>query len=161
MSELTAAMALAQLRKLDAIRNHCRALQARIVSQIADAPGFELRRIPDPEGDSGFEIYQLCESHKTAEAFRDRLNALNVNCQKMTGTYCHYAREYCRHAHTPSASPFHGFEAWPAEGYRPEDFPRTEDLASRFIALPLGVLYTEDDADYIAQCVRAVANELS
>ncbi len=51
MNELTAAVALAQLRKLPRLRAHCRNLQARIVARISGLPGFALRRVPDPDGD--------------------------------------------------------------------------------------------------------------
>jgi len=63
-------------------------------------------------------------------------------------------------AHTPAASPFRDFKEWPAPGYRAEDFPRTEDLTKRFVAIPLGWLYTDADADYIADAIIAVHAEL-
>jgi dTDP-4-amino-4,6-dideoxygalactose transaminase len=49
---------------------------------------------------------------------------------------------------------------WPAAGYRAEDFPITEDLTRRFIALPLGWRYTPDDADHIVESLHAVHREL-
>lgn len=162
MSELTAAVALAQLRKLDRLRRHCRSLRARVMAKISDRPGLEFRRIPDPQGDTGFEIYLRLPTSGIADEFRRQLDALNVNCRQTTGTYCHYARDYCRHAlaHAPSASPFAHFAQWPAPGYRAEDFPQTEALVNRFVALPLGVLCTEEDADYIGDCVRWVHDEV-
>ncbi|MFZ4696313.1 MAG: DegT/DnrJ/EryC1/StrS family aminotransferase [Verrucomicrobiia bacterium] len=162
MSELTAAVALAQLRKLDRIRNHCRRLRARIMKGIGGLPGLTFRRIPDPSGDSGFEIYAFLKSAELAVEFKNRLNARNVNCAKMTGTYPHYAQGYCTgaRAHAASASPFAGITPWPAPGYRKEDFPRTEDLIHRHIALPLGVLYTTADADHVVCSVREVHAEL-
>ena len=80
----------------------------------------------------------------------------------MTGTYPHYAQGYCTgaRAHATSASPFAGITPWPAPGYRKEDFPRTEDLIHRHIALPLGVLYTAADADHIVHTVREIHAEL-
>jgi 8-amino-3,8-dideoxy-alpha-D-manno-octulosonate transaminase len=162
MSELTAAMALAQLRKLDGIRRHCRSMQHRVMDQIRDLPGLEFRRIPDATGDSGFEIYLFLRDAEQAQGLRQKLHDLNVNCQPGTGTGCHVNQQYCIHAqaHAASASPFAKFKTWPVKGYRPEDFPRTLSLAARFISLPIGVLYTEDDADYIAACVRQAYCEL-
>jgi 8-amino-3,8-dideoxy-alpha-D-manno-octulosonate transaminase len=162
MNELTAAVALAQLRKLDRLREHCRALRARVMAKISGLPDLEFRRIPDPQGDTGFEIYLRLPTSEIADEFRRQLDALNVNCRQTTGTYCHYAREYCRHAlaHAPGASPFAHFAEWPAPGYRAEDFPQTEALVNRFVALPLGVLYTEKDADYLGDCVRWVHDEV-
>lgn len=163
MNEITAAVALAQLRKLDAIRNHCRDLNARILQRIGSLPGLVFRRIPDPEGDSCFEIYFYLQTPELANAFSEKLKEKNVNCTKTTGTYCQYTRGYCidRLTSSPAASPFRGFREWPAPGYRACDFPRTESLAHRFVCLPLGVLYTADDADYIAESVEETYAEMN
>jgi len=85
-----------------------------------------------------------------------------VNCGARTGTYPQYHRDYVKNgrAHTAEASPFRGMEPWPAPGYRVEDFPRTEELTRRFVAIPLGWLYTMDDADYIAESIVAVHGEV-
>jgi 8-amino-3,8-dideoxy-alpha-D-manno-octulosonate transaminase len=162
LTELQAAVALAQLRKLDGLIAHCRSLQQNILAKIADLPGLSPRRVADPAGDQGFELYLCAPTAEIADAFRSRLNDLNVNSQKVTGTYCHYARPYCQTgaAHHPEASPFKQFATWPAPGYRAEDFPQTEALIRRFIALPLGVLYTAEDAEYIGDAVRYVHGEI-
>lgn len=162
MSELTAAVALAQFGKLDFIRSHCRALSRRILGKISDLPRLGFRRIPDPQGDTGFEIYLLLETVELAQAFTEQIKQLGVFANKMTGTYCHYRQPYCIHraAHAESASPFTQFPTWPARGYRPEDFPITEGLVTRFVALPIGVRHTEADADFIAECIHAVYKDL-
>ncbi|MBE7537377.1 MAG: DegT/DnrJ/EryC1/StrS family aminotransferase [Opitutaceae bacterium] len=162
MSELTAAVALAQLRKLDRIRDHCRALKARIAPRIQALSGLEQRPMADPDGDFGFELYFYTKSPDFSAAFRTRLDALNVWCQQRTGTYPQYRRDYVKTglAAHPALSPFREMTPWPAPGYRVEDFPRTEDLTSRFVALPLGWRTTLDDADYIAACIEQVHREL-
>ena len=142
MSELTAAVALAQLRKLDVLRDHCRALKARITARLARLPGITLRPLADDAGDFGFELYFYARTPEVAAAFRARLDALNGL------------------AANPALSPFRGISPWPAPGYRAEDFPRTEDLTARFVALPLGWKFTADDADYIAASVEAVHGEI-
>ena len=165
MSELQAAVALAQLRKLDRMRDHCRRLQAQVLSKLqpltGSHSGFDMRRVPDPEGDSGIEIYLLMRDGQAAARLRKMLEACNVNCQKTTGTCPHYHQDYCKMAQaiSTSASPFLGFEVWPTPGYREQDFPRTEAIVERAVALPLGVLYTVEDADYIADCVLYAVRE--
>ena len=162
MSELTAAVALAQLRKLDGLRAHCRALHARIAERVAGLRGITLRRSPDPTGDFGFELYLFFADATRVAPFREKLDARNVNCGARTGTYPQYHRDYVKNgrAHTAEASPFRGMDPWPAPGYRAEDFPRTEELTRRFVAIPLGWLYTMDDADYIAECIVSVHGEV-
>jgi dTDP-4-amino-4,6-dideoxygalactose transaminase len=51
MTELTAAVLLAQLRKLDAIKRGLHANKARFKAAIADIEGVEFRELPDPEGE--------------------------------------------------------------------------------------------------------------
>ena len=163
MTELCAAMALAQLRKVDFIKAHCRRMSARIMEQIKDLKGLAPRRIPDPSGDTGFEIYLSLPTKELATQFMQKLEAMNVNAKKTTFTYCHYAREYCQtgDAHAPAASPFRQqFKEWPAKGYRREDFPRTEAIVHTFLAIPIGMRYADEDADYIAAAVRQVHAEL-
>ena len=162
MNEMTAAVGVAQFRKVDVIRAHCRKIYARIMARIGMLPGLTFRHIPCSEGDSGIEIYFWTGCKETAKIFAEKLDARNVNCMKMTGTACHYDRQYCLNRSTAksTASPFRDFAEWPAPGYRAVDFPRTEDLVRRFVALPLGVLYTEEDADHIAESVIEVHKEL-
>jgi 8-amino-3,8-dideoxy-alpha-D-manno-octulosonate transaminase len=158
MSELTAAVALAQLRKLEGIRQHCRRMSLRLRAQIAELPGITLRRIPDPEGESGFETYFWVESVAARDAFRARLREARIPCDQMTGTYVQYRRAYVASglAHAPGASPFAVGPGWPAPGYRAEDFPQTEDLIHRFVTIPVGVNHTEADMDYIAAVIGEV-----
>lgn len=162
MNEMTAAVALAQLRKLDGIREHCRKLSGVILEKISKLPGLSFRRIADPVGDSGFEIYFYLPSAEKAHEFSKELHARNVNCAKMTGTYCQYSRDYCinRSVYTEAESPFRQFADWPAPGYRKEDFPKTEGFVHRFVCLPLGMLYSLEDAEYIAESVIAVHEKL-
>jgi 8-amino-3,8-dideoxy-alpha-D-manno-octulosonate transaminase len=162
MSELTAAVALAQLRKVDAIRAHVRALSDRIAARAARLPGLQPRRVPDPEGAFGFELYYFLRDARTVALFRAKLDALNVNCGARTGTYPQYNRDYVRTglAHAPAASPFRDLPEWPAPGYRAVDFPRTEDLTTRFLAIPIGWLYTEAYSDHIASSIEAVHAEV-
>jgi len=90
---------------------------------------------------------------------RELLAAAGVNCSQHTGTYCHYARAYCQNgaAHAPGASPFAGLTPWPAPGYREQDFPRTNALIARMMAVPLGVLYSLEDVDAIATAISKAA----
>lgn len=161
MNELTGAVALAQFRKLDQIRNHCRKLRDIVLETIRGLDRLKLRKIADWDGESAFEIYFYTETPELKAQFNKRLVESNIHCAMMTGTYPHYAKDYCIEglAHSPSASPFAGMEM-PAAGYLPSDFPRTEWMINHLVALPLGVLFTEEDAHYIARKVKEIYHEL-
>lgn len=162
MAELTGAVALAQFRKVDRIREHCRKLSLRLRAQIDGLAGLQLRRIPDPDGESAFETYFWVDTPERRDAFRTRLQAAGVPCDQMTGTYAQYRRAYVATglAHAPGATPFAVGPGWPGPGYRVEDFPRTEGLIHRFVVIPVGVNHTADDIDYIAAVIRRAHAEL-
>lgn len=163
MSEIAGAVALAQLRKVEGMWQHCHALHARITARINGLKGFKLRHAPDADGQFGFELYLLLDNPDHVAPFREKLDARNVNCGARTGTYPQYNRDYLKTnsvTHHPALSPFKEMKPWPAPGYRAQDFPRTEDLTKRFLAIPIGALYTVEDADYIADCIIAVQKEV-
>ncbi len=156
MNELTAAVALAQVRRLDAMLAHLRGLRDRLMRGIGEVPGLGFRRLPDPTGDLGFETYLKLPSAVAAVSLRAALTKAGVSSAQHTGTYCHYARAYCqnRRTHDERGSPFAEFATWPAPGYREADFPQTRELIERMVAIPLGMLHTGDDADYVAAAIR-------
>jgi dTDP-4-amino-4,6-dideoxygalactose transaminase len=162
MSELTGAVALAQIRKVDRIREHCRRLSLRLRERIGDLPGITLRRVPDAAGESGFETYFWVATPELREAFRAKLREAKIPCDQMTGTYAQYRRPYVETglAHAPGATPFRQGATWPEAGYRAQDFPRTEDLVHRFVVIPVGMAHIEGDVDYIADVIRRAHTEL-
>lgn len=155
MSELTAAVARAQLARLDRIREHCRRVRDVFLEALGAPQGLRRRTVHDPAGDSGIEEYFFLDPGIDGATLRGRLEERNVNTLPMTGTYCHYSKEYCAKglAHHPDASPFRELGPMPTEGYRAEDFPRTEALVGNMLSLPFGVAYTEEDGRYMAGCL--------
>lgn len=156
MSELTAAVALAQLPRIPGMVRKVRALRATLIAEMGRLPGVTWRRIPDPAGDIGFESYLFMPTAAQARAVRERAAARGVTLTPHTGTYAQTAREYVRNRSTHAAGrgPLMHFPTWPAPGYRPEDFPRTHDLAERLIAIPIGVLFRKADVLAIARVLR-------
>jgi dTDP-4-amino-4,6-dideoxygalactose transaminase len=152
MTELTAAVALAQLRKLDNMIEKTRHNYNRLAEAVCNLPGVSERTMSDPEGNLGLEMYLRLPTAEHAVEITAELQRLGIPCAQRTGTYAQYAREYIikRQAHHPEASPFKDVKEWPAVGYRPEDFPRLNDIVPRCVVLPVGVLYTDEDIDYIA-----------
>ena len=68
MTELSGAVLLAQVRKLDLIRTHLRANKQIVKSAIEDLPGIGFRAIVDPEGDLATHLVVTFPSAEIAEA---------------------------------------------------------------------------------------------
>jgi|TARA_R100001143_G_scaffold63332_1_gene69769 dTDP-4-amino-4,6-dideoxygalactose transaminase len=78
MPELTGAMALAQMRKLEKITGAMRGAKWRIREALEGTPGLEFRHVPDPAGDSGPFMLMLLPTEDHAQRFVDALKAEGI-----------------------------------------------------------------------------------
>jgi 8-amino-3,8-dideoxy-alpha-D-manno-octulosonate transaminase len=75
MSELTGAVALAQISKLDRINNTMRDKKWKIRRELEKIPGISFRRIPDPDGDTGAFLIHWFQSPELCRKFVEALKA--------------------------------------------------------------------------------------
>jgi dTDP-4-amino-4,6-dideoxygalactose transaminase len=126
MNELTGAVALAQLRKLDAIVATLREKKAKLKQGIGDVPGVRFRRLPDPAGDCSTLCTVLFDDASRAAAVAERLGTTTVD---RSGWHVYANMEHVNR--------------WLAEHGRPAGkgaYPRTDDILSRSINLSVGVV---------------------
>jgi len=126
MNELTGAVALAQLRKLDAILATLRAKKARFKRLIGGIPGVRFRKLPDPDGECATLCTVIFNDAARAAAVAQRLGTTTV---ERSGWHVYANMEHVGR--------------WLAEHGRPSGkgaYPRTDDLLSRAINLSVGVV---------------------
>lgn len=78
ISELHAAVGLAQIRKLEKFLGIQRKNHAALKQMLSDVPGITFRRIPDPNGDSCTFLSWFMPSEEQARAVINELKAKNV-----------------------------------------------------------------------------------
>jgi 8-amino-3,8-dideoxy-alpha-D-manno-octulosonate transaminase len=78
MSELTAAVASQQLKKLPAIVRHMRASKLRIKAALADTPGLGFRRLNDADGDAGPFLIMVLADEAVARRVVERMQAAGL-----------------------------------------------------------------------------------
>jgi len=139
MTELTAAVLLAQLRKLDHIVSHLRANKRRFKEAIADLPGIEFRQITDPEGECATLLTVILPDEEVA---RKIANALGTKVVADSGWHVYTNMEQIleKRTVTPEGCPFtcpyyKGGEV----NYRKGMLPRTDELLRRAINISIGV----------------------
>ncbi|MDD2707439.1 MAG: DegT/DnrJ/EryC1/StrS family aminotransferase [Verrucomicrobiae bacterium] len=76
MNELTGAVALAQLRKLDSILAHLRKLKKVYKERIATLPGIQFREITDEAGECATLLTLLFKTPEAAKAVADRIGSV-------------------------------------------------------------------------------------
>lgn len=126
MNELTAAVALAQLRKSDRLVATLREKKRRFREAIGDVPGMRYRTLHDPDGECATLLTVFFDSADRAAAVADRLNTTTV---AQSGWHVYSNMEHVL--------------AFLREHGRPHAigaYPRTDDLLARAINLSVGVV---------------------
>ncbi len=126
MNEMTGAVALAQLRKLDWILNTLREKKEKLKSLISDIPGIRFRTLPDPEGECATLCTVFFDDSKKAAAVAKKLRTTTVD---KSGWHVYTNMEH--------------LSRWLEEHNLPNGkgaYPKTDDILSRAINLSVGVV---------------------
>ena len=139
LTELAAAVLLAQLRKLDTILSNLRANKNRLKEAIADLPGLEFRELPDPEGECGTLLTVFLPSEEVARKVAEELGT-KVVADSGWHVYSNMEQILEKRTITPEGCPFTCpyYEGGEVE-YRAGMLPQTDDLLSRAINISIGV----------------------
>lgn len=126
INELTGAVALAQLRKLDGITSTLRAKKAKLKGMLEDLPHISFRTITDPEGECGSLLVMFVDEVERARRIAEELGTKPL---QESGWHVYSNMEHVRKA---LAERGHDI----ALGA----FPRTDDRLSRAINFSVGVV---------------------
>jgi dTDP-4-amino-4,6-dideoxygalactose transaminase len=126
MNELTGAVALAQLRKLDRILATLREKKAKLKRLIAGTPGIRFRTLNDPAGDCATLCTVLFDSQERAGKAAAALGTSTVD---RSGWHVYSNMEHVNRYLKEAGLP-HGKGA----------YPRTDEILSRSLNLSVGVV---------------------
>ncbi|MBV9543608.1 MAG: DegT/DnrJ/EryC1/StrS family aminotransferase, partial [Chloroflexi bacterium] len=139
MTELSAAVLLAQLRKLDLILNRLRDNKRLFKSLIADVPGLTFRSLPDPDGDLATHLVVLFPNERIARTVAADLGSRVL---AESGWHIYSQMEHLLSESTASmkGAPFHdGTDVPSTDHYWPGMLPRTDSLVGRAMSIGIGV----------------------
>lgn len=142
ISELNAAVGVAQLRKLDAILARQRRNKAIIKQELVDLEGLEFREIPDPEGDSATFLSFFLPGEAEAALARQALASASVDgCFHWYANNWHYHRKW-DHFRT-QASPSRLHQELPSEFTNPQ-LPQSDALMARTLSMLIKLSWDEE-----------------
>ena len=167
MSELAGAVALAQVRKLDALVAGMRRNKKRIKDQISDLKGITFRRLNDADGDTAIALIFYLPDKAITARFAEALQAEGVAaaCIFDKGIpdwhiYAHWKQIIEKVTATPEGCPYTCQFYGKKVEYSADMCPNTLDLLSRSIHLDIPPQMTDEDCDMIAHGIRKVAGAL-
>ena len=139
MNELSAAVLVAQFRKLDALIARLTALKTRFKKQLQEVKGLEFRRLNDPEGECHTLLTVFLPDRKSADAVAEKLGTTTV---AHSGWHVYNNMENILGMKTinPKNNPVkHPLYKGKAE-YRKGMLPKTDALLERAINISIGVV---------------------
>lgn len=140
MTELEGAVLLAQLRKLETIREHLRANRDLVWSLIGELPGIGFRELPDRDGDLATHLVITFPDAASAQAVTAELGSITLD-RSGWHVYTHMEHLLAQRTVTVRGCPFDcacTHDA-PAE-YRVGMLPATDALLARSMSFAIGVL---------------------
>jgi dTDP-4-amino-4,6-dideoxygalactose transaminase len=144
MTDISAAIGLGQLKRLDDFNTRRRALARRYFAQFDRTLGFDL---PPPDFEqSNWHMFQPLLPKRARQI--DRAAFIDAMRQQNIGVGVHYPA-------------MHLFTLFRARGFSAGDFPVAEDIGSRTVTLPLFPAMSEADVDRVCATVsRVLTTEL-
>ena len=163
MTELAGAIAEVQVGKLPGLLERQRANQRRVLRAIAAVEGITHRRLPDPDGDGGSSVNLFLPTSAAARRFVKAMRAERIPAGQLYNGQPVYLTPSIVEKRTASnkGGPWHCAEHPTDVEYGPGLCPRSEDLASRSVIVPIGAAYSEADCDDVATGIAKVAGALA
>lgn len=161
MSEYTAAVMRAQLRKLDRIAADFRDRAGRITAGISDLPGIQFRKSNDSGGSLSSTVFLRTAGKPERDRFIAALKAENVHAGPMSGSVIlaiepHIEKKQTLQPGWPSFSTPEGR----AIRYGAASCPRTIEIFNRYVGIPIDPKFTDQDVADVIAAVRKVYPEV-
>ena len=166
ISEVHAAIGLAQTRKVPGIAKTNRRYKKMLTEMLSASPAISFAHVADPEGDSATFLNILLPDGNIAKAAIDEMNKAGIGGFNywFTNMY-HFINQWDHLKSMTTVSKL------PAEVFGiPQDYsnlqlPKTQDVVSRLISFGIRCTWTEEEVKQlgqnILQCVNKAASTVS
>lgn len=143
ISELHAAVGLAQLRRLPRFLEIQRRHHAALAGALAEVPGVTMRRVPDPGGDSFTFVSFLLPEEGKARAAAQAMKGAGVPAMYWYDNNWHYLRSWghLKGAASPSRLPEETARALRA--LADQAYPASDAVMSRVISTPVSLAWSD------------------
>lgn len=164
ISELHAAVGLAQVKKLDQFLSIQRKNHQALQAYLEQIPEISFRRIPDPKGDSCTFLSWFLPTKEITEAAVQEMKAQNI----LAGNFYwydnnwHYIRKWDHLKKGVVLNAMHPDQKAAVMEQASKHFPVSDQLMSRCISTAIGLAWTEDQlAEKGEKMVAAIKKALS
>jgi 8-amino-3,8-dideoxy-alpha-D-manno-octulosonate transaminase len=146
ISELHAAVGLAQIKKLDTILTIQRRNNKLLRSYLEQIPGISFRVIPDPEGDNASFLSWFLPTEELTKAAVAEMKAKGI----LAGNFYwfdnnwHYIRKWDHLKYAATLNNINPEQKAALEKLATAEFPKSDGIMSRCISTAISLLWTEE-----------------
>lgn len=165
ISELHAAVGLAQIKRLDEFLEIQRRNHSQLKNILLQAPGISFRKIPDADGDSCTFLSWFLptpEITRTAVAEMKAQNILAGNFYWYENNW-HYIRKWDHLKNGTALHPLNDSQILALEKLRSQDFSPSDKIMCRCISTAISLLWTEEQirekGEKLVSLIRKVSKE--
>jgi 8-amino-3,8-dideoxy-alpha-D-manno-octulosonate transaminase len=160
ISELHAAVGLAQFRKLDFILERQRDYQTQLKETLSAFPQITFRDVPDPVGDSATTLGFLLPDAQTALRVHEAMGKAGVGTAYWYNNNFHYIRnwEHLQGLKSAYRLPIKLLDRVP--DYADIHLPRTDDIMSRMQMIEIRLSWTQEELGTIKEKTKGVLQEV-
>lgn len=168
MSELTGAVMLAQLDRLEGLLEAMRRNKRRIKEQITGVPGIGFRRLNDEAGDVAVCLILMLDATEKVQPFTAALQAEGIAANSIFNkgipdwhVYQHWKHIMRKATPTTEGCPWScAFHKGPEVNYTADQCPQLLEYLGRAVHMDIPAQMTLEDCDMIAAGIRKVAAAL-
>jgi dTDP-4-amino-4,6-dideoxygalactose transaminase len=161
MNDLQGAFLLAQIRKLPVILEKCRKHHRRLKEALKNSSHFSLR--PVDKGDCGITLFLKFATAGEASAFTEALAAEGIpvgpssGCTNLMDQYPIKSKKMIQKNIPPFGKGYNGEKVVYDSNIH---CPNTNKIIARYISIPIGPLYSDEEVEDIIKATRKVEQSL-
>ena len=159
ISELHAAIGLAQFRKLPYILERQRANKSKLVDAFYGFPQISFRKVPDVNGDSATFLDFFLEDEQSARKVLKMFDKHGVSYAYWYDNNYHYFKNWDHLKMLKTASP-QGISALkPLQDYKTLQLPESDKIMSRLISIQIRITWTDSDLQLLSENIKKALRE--
>jgi len=160
ISELHAAVGLAQTRKVPQIRETNRKYKKMLVDILSKTDGISFSRLADPAGDSATFLNMMLPDAESAKRTVDELNKAGIGGFNYwyTNMY-HFINQWDHLKKMSTVSPLTAQVVGMPQDYANLDLPKSQEVVGRLVSFVIRCTWTEDEVKNLANNIAACARK--
>ena len=148
ISELHAAVGLAQMRRIETIREKNRANKAYMKEKLSQIPELTFRPMPDPDGDSGTFLNFFLPTTALAKKVTKEFGVHDIGgCNYWYTNMYHFVNQWDHIMNLKSAAPLAIHQLGAPQDYKKMELPKSQEVIGRLISMGVRATWTKEEMD--------------